>query len=511
MSQAASFACLAVGAVVFGVVTRVTIPPLTWVALTLLLHASRSLPAAGALLGMWIALYVALAYGDRGMMPVDGPAYYAIVAALTTVMFLPFAADRLAIARLAGVRATLVFPLALVSAEFLRSRLMPGATWGSIAYTQYGYLALMQVAAVAGIWGLTFLMGWGASTLEMAWSRGFDWSVTGVPVLSCATVLGTVLVAGAARVASAPTDRAAVRVATLNRPVDLFIPGEMTRIAEGNVPPADHDRLNAKLAKLHDWFLDGSRREARAGARIIVWPETSLLIFKEDETAFLSRAQQLASDEHVLLAMGMGTVRPGAILPLENKLVAIDPAGQIKVSYLKSHPVAGWEAGIMRVGDGRLPVITAGGRRIAGAICHDADFPEFIRQAALDSADLLIVPVNEWKAIKDIHFQMHAFRAIETGLPVVRAAASGLSSAFDPWGRVLGVADYFAEGDRTLTVQMPLGGVPTIYAQIGDLFAWLCVAGLVLSLVLSTAGLKGASLNQLSSLKYQVSSFRRIP
>jgi apolipoprotein N-acyltransferase len=46
-------------------------------------------------------------------------------------------------------------------------------------------------------------------------------------------------------------------------------------------------------------------------------------------------------------------------------------------------------------------------------------------------------------------------------------------------GRVLGVADYFAPGDRTLTVQVPMGGVPTIYAKTGDLFVWLCVASLV--------------------------------
>ena len=112
------------------------------------------------------------------------------------------------------------------------------------------------------------------------------------------------------RLALAPTDRASIRTATLNRPVDLFIPGEMTRIAEGRVSSDERQRLTDKLTRLHDWFLEGSRREARAGARLIVWPETNLLIFKEDEPAFLARAQRLAADERVYLAMGMGTVQP---------------------------------------------------------------------------------------------------------------------------------------------------------------------------------------------------------
>ena len=139
-----------------------------------------------------------------------------------------------------------------------------------------------------------------------------------------------------------------------------------------------------------------------------------------------------------------------------------------------------------------MPVVATSDGRIATAICFDADFPEFIRQAGQGSADLLIVPVNEWKEIKDIHFQMAAFRAIENGVPLVRAAASGLSSAFDPWGRVLGVSDYFAAGDRTMTVQVPMGRVPTLYARTGDLFAWLCVAGLVMALGIAASPLAGA-------------------
>jgi apolipoprotein N-acyltransferase len=397
-------------------------------------------------------------------------------------MVAPFVVDRLAAPRLGGVAATVVFPLAWVAVEFLRSRFAPPATWFSIAYTQYGYLPLMQAAAFVGIWGLSFLVAWGASTVDWAWSRGFDWTVVRTPVLAFGAVLALVVFGGAARIACAPDSPRAIRTATLNRPVDLFVPGEMTRIAEGRVSEAERGPFGDKLRRLHDWFLEGTRREARAGARLVVWPEGNLLVFKGDEPAFLERAQRLAADEQIYLAMGMGTIDLGAILPFENKLVLIDPSGRIITSYRKSHAVQGWEAGIMKPGDGRVPIVDTKLGRVAAAICFDADFPEFIRQAGRGFADFLILPVNDWKEIKEMHFAMSAFRAIENGMPLVRAASSGLSSAFDAWGRVLGVSDYFADGDRTLTVQVPVNRVATLYARTGDLFAWICVAALLLTL-----------------------------
>lgn len=482
MVQAASLVWLVVGAALVAVVTHVAIPPATWLALTFLLHASRSMPTVAGMLYLWLAIFAALALGNRGILPVSGSAYFSIVSFYALSVAFPFTLDRLVAPRIGGLGSTLIFPLAFVAAEFLRSRFAPPATWGSLAYTQYGNLPLMQVAAFVGIWGITFLMAWFASTIDWAWGHGFEWSVVGTPVLTCAAVIGAIVLGGSVRLALAPTDRPSLRTATLNRPVDLFDPGEMTRIAEGRLSSNERARLTIKLTRLHDWFLEGSRREARAGARLIAWPEQNLLIFKEDESAFIERAQRLAADEGVYLAIGLGTVSAGAALPFENKVVLIDPIGTIVVSYLKSHAVVGWEASIMRPGDGRLPVIATRAGRMATAICFDADFPEFIRQAGQNFADLLIVPANEWQEIKNIHVQMAAFRAIENGVPLVRPAASGISSAFDPWGRVLGMADYFASGDRTLIVQVPVGRVPTLYPRIGDLFAWLCVAGLVVAL-----------------------------
>jgi apolipoprotein N-acyltransferase len=482
MASTTSIIWLAAGAGLLSAVSASAVPPAAWVALTLMLHGSRGLDGATGIAIVFAVSYVSIAIGSRGILPLPAPGYFALAAAITVTFALPFAIDRLVAHRLGPLGATLVFPLALVASEFLRSRFTPAATWLSIAYSQYGFLPLMQIASLVGIWGITFVVAWSASTFEWAWRYDFAWAVVRTPVLACAAVVGVIVFGGSARLLFASTEQPSLRVATLNRPVDLFVPGEMTRITEGRVSPDERPRVAEKISRLHDWFLDGSRREARAGARLVAWPEANLIVFADDEAAFLERARRVAADEHIYLAIGLATIHVGTPLPFENKAVVIDPNGAVLVNYLKTHPVSGWEAGIMRRGDGRLPVVATDAGRLATAICFDADFPEFIRQAGQRFADLLILPANEWRTIKYLHQQMAAFRAIENGVPIVRPAASGISSAIDPWGRVLGVSDFFSPGDRTLTAQVPIGGFRTLYARTGDLFAWLCVAGLVAAL-----------------------------
>ena len=486
MSLTGSVISLVLGATLLGFTTRLAIPPATWVSLILLLHATRTMPPILGLLALWTALYVTVAIGNRGVIPIGGPAYFALAGAISLTMAIPFALDRVAFHRLDGVAFTLIFPAAFVAVEFLRSQHTSGATWGSIAYTQFGYLAVVQVAALVGIWGITFAITWFASTVEFAWGRGFDWTTVRTPVVVCMGVLVVAELAGAIRVALAGTDAPSLRAATLNRPLDLFAPGEMTRITEGRVDSDELPEVKQKLTTLHDWFFDGSRREARAGARLIAWPEANLLVFREDESAFLEQAKRVAREERVYLAMGIASIQPGDHLPVENKSVVIDPTGTIVLNYLKTHPVAGWEASLIRRGDGRVPIVTTAAGRVATAICFDADFPEFIRQAGQQRADLLIVPANDWKQVKTLHMQMAAFRAVENGVPIVRAAASGVSSVFDPWGRVLAVSDFFAPGDRTMTAQVPIGHVWTLYPHIGDLFAWCCVTAVGVLMVAAT-------------------------
>ena len=497
MAQAGSILSLLVGASLFGVATRLAFPPAAWIGLAALVHVSRSMPAMSGATFLWLALYAALAIANRDTLPIPLPVYLLIFVVEATIVTLPFVIDRIASPRVWGALATLIFPMALVTAEFLRSRLTSGASWWSIAYSQYGFMPLMQLSAMVGIWGITFVVAWFASTIELAWSRSFNWTEIRGPVLTHGVVLVSILSAGCIRLMAAPTDRASIRTATLNRPIDLFVPGEITRISEGRVAATEREQFDAKLSRLHDWFLEGSRREARAGARLIVWPEQSLLVFADDEPAFLERATRLAADERIYLAMGMGTIHLGDRLPFENKLVLVEPSGRIVTSHLKNRPVSGWEASIMRRGHDGIPVVATDTGRMAAAICFEADFPDFIRQAGQNDADLLILPVNEWKSIKNIHFHMHVFRAIENGVPLVRAAASGLSAAIDPWGRVLSMSDFYADGDRTMTAQLPMGRIATLYARTGDWFSWLCVTGLAALLAVAIINAAERSVVQL--------------
>jgi apolipoprotein N-acyltransferase len=243
--------------------------------------------------------------------------------------------------------------------------------------------------------------------------------------------------------------------------------------------------LRLAFERIHGYFLEASRREARAGAKILVWPEANAMVFQDDESAFLQRVQQLAREEKIHVLAGIAAVHSGSVQPLENKAVLIDPAGVVALSYVKAMPVPGFEARISMRGKQRIQTNDSAYGRLATAICFDLDYPQFIRQVGESAADLFLVPASDWEAIKLLHHVSAVFRAVENGVPMVRATRWGLSAAVDPLGRVLAEVDPFIPGDHVMVAQVPVGGVRTIYARFGDWFAWLCVAALLVLFVWS--------------------------
>lgn len=240
--------------------------------------------------------------------------------------------------------------------------------------------------------------------------------------------------------------------------------------------PVGTVRVASLTADIHDRYFEGTIREARAGAQIVVWPEAAGIVDERDEAALIARGQDVARQEGIYLAMPLVTIYEDPNRLPENKLIVVDPAGDIVLEHLKygGNLVEG-----SLPGDGVLRTFKSPFGIISGVICWDADFPTTVRQAGRNGTDILLVPSNDWRAVDPTHTQMAVFRAIENGVSLVRQASNGLSIATDPYGRVLAAMDHFTASERVMVAQVPTQGVFTLYSVIGDLFGWLAVVGFV--------------------------------
>jgi apolipoprotein N-acyltransferase len=484
---------LALAAVLYLFAGGLWVFPLTaWLAPLFLLRFVRAQrPLPGLLLAWLVKFAVAVVFVLQGTQfpPGTSPRYYALVLLVTLVAILPYLADRLITPRLQGFVATLVFPLAFTMMEYLIS-FGPSGTLNSIAYTQYGDLPLLQVMSVTGIWGITFLLAWFAAVINWAWERGFAWpQVRGGAVLY-AVVLAMVFLGGGVRLALFPPDATVIRVSGLSpsqAAVSAFnkqLPqATLSLVLSGKATQADRALVRSAFATLDNDLLARSQQEARAGAKIIVWPEASPVsasILQEDEPALIQRTGALAREAGIYLDMGLGVFLPNAGKGpfLKDEAVLLNPTGHVVWTYELSHLVPGGQ-GLYVQGDGKVPLVDSPYGRLAGVICFDLDYPGTMRQAGQGGADLLLAPSDDWQAFDPLHTQHATFRAIESGFSLVREASQGLSMTVDYEGRVLAASDYFTTNHQVMVAYVPRHGVRTIYATIGDLFAWLCIIGLL--------------------------------
>lgn len=274
------------------------VPLAAWLAPVFLLHFTRETQTLGGVLWVWLALFVALSVSTHDVIPIPGAAYFGVVAAISATMALPFLADRLLAPYLPGFLSTLVFPIAWVALEFLASRLNPLGTWGGLGYTQHGNLPLIQLASVAGIWGIGFLIAWFASVVNWAWDRQFDWDSIQSGILLYAAVWSLVMLTGGARLAFSP-EAPAVRIAGIGWPRRIIEASEFLRVLVPDFTATERQQVRGKFVRVQDSFFERSRREVQAGARIVVWPEGNLMVLKEDEVAFLERARRFTREHDI--------------------------------------------------------------------------------------------------------------------------------------------------------------------------------------------------------------------
>ena len=455
------------------------LPLAAWLAPVFILRFTRTQSVRVGLSVVVLVSGAAIAFAWRDFFP--GTPFGAAFGCAYGVLFsLAYVMDRLLSPRLAAMPRTLIFPLSVTTIDWGASHVDLLGSYGSPGYTQAGDLALLQVVSVTGIWGLTFLVHWLAPVVNGIWEAG-DWRTIRATAFAFAGVLLVVLLFGSIRLAFFPPTGPTVRVAALAdtreryRPVEpaffLLTPGTSEQRA------MFHQQAEPLLQEL----FNRTEQQARAGAQVVSWFEDAAIILKEDEPATIDRGREIARREGIYLELGLLVILPADQYPFQqNRAVLIDPAGQVVWTYDKTHLTPGPESAFTAPGTGSVPIADTPLGRIASVICFDMDFPRLVRQVGQAHADLLIAPSLDWDTARASHAQLAGVRAVENGVSLLRPSGDGLSQAVDHQGHVLAAADSFATDKAVFLTSLPARGVATVYALVGDGFAYLCVLSLIL-------------------------------
>jgi apolipoprotein N-acyltransferase len=475
---------LAIGAMLslLAVHGRWDIPIAAWLSCVFLLRFVRTSSVAVGVAGVWVVGAVSAAFWlyESGLEVFNPTLLLCLM--LSTVLVAPYLVDRLVAARLAVMStllATFVLPLARVCCEYLNAELSPaGNIFGSLAATQHGNLPLLQIAAITGSYGVSFLIAWFAAAANTVWERSATPAQSRTVAWVFVAVLIAVLAGGGIRLAFFPPSAPTARVAGVS-PSRAAVAQSKEILRRypsfDKLVDAEPAALRAAFAPINDDLLLSSEREAVAGAKIIVWPEAGAGTLVDDKAGLIARAAALAQRHKVYLHIGLGVISSRAPY-MQNKAILVDSTGQVVWTYDKARPVPGMDQ--LSPGDGRVPTVDTPYGKLANLICFDADFPGLARQAGKQGVDVMLVPSNDWPEFGAVHTQKATLRAIENGYSLVRQDTEGLAQVVDFQGHVLAASDYFTTDQQTMVAYVPTRGERTIYAMAGDVFAWLSIAAL---------------------------------
>ncbi len=300
------------------------------------------------------------------------------------------------------------------------------------------------------------------------------------PVLALG-VLAALGAYGAVRLAHAPAS---------------FVSGVRLRIMQPNLPQDDKFNYAAKQ-QVMSRYLSLSQRAAEGGSAglkdvtHLIWPESAFPFFLTREPDALAQIAALLANRTVLITGAARVAEPALDaegLRAFNSIYVIDRDGSILAVYDKVHLVPfgeylPFQALLERLGLMQLTKVQggflAGDRRRALAlknappflplICYEIIFPDEAVPKAERPDWLLNVTNDGWFGNSSgpyQHFQQARVRAIEQGLPLVRAANTGISAVVDPFGRILKELPLGAEG--VIDSELPQRLAPTLYLRGGD-------------------------------------------
>jgi len=394
-----------------------------------------------------------------------------------------------------GPARLLTLAVALTASEWLRGHVLSGFPWDAFGYALTGPLTLAQGSALVGLWGLTFFAVYlFASPAVLADDPLHHGRVWLAPALALG-LLAALATYGAVRLALAPA---------------AFVPGVRLRIMQPDLPQDDKFNYSARQQVMSRYLTLSERAGTSGSAGLqdvthLIWPESAFPFILTREPDALAQISALLANRTMLITGGarIAETRPGGrSLRAFNSIYVIDRDGSVVAAYDKVHLVPFGEylpfqgllesIGLMQLtkvqggfvaGDRRRILAIKGAPPFLPLICYEIIFPDEAVPQGERPGWLLNVTNDGWfgnSSGPHQHFQQARVRAIEQGLPLVRAANTGISAVVDPFGRILEQLPLGAEG--VIDSGLPERIEPTLYLRGGDIFVRI-LFGLALVLV----------------------------
>lgn len=391
-----------------------------------------------------------------------------------------------------------VFAGALALLEWTRSHVFTGFPWNLPGETWRAGGAVSQFAAVVGPYGLSWLTIALAAAAATLFDPGARRARFAPPAVALAVLAG-LFAFGAWRLAGAPA-------------ADPAAP--LIRVVQADIDQKDKWKPE-NLDAIVSTYVELSSRPARARPQVVVWPEGALPAVIDDLLApgspYVDRiAGALAPGQTLMLGANRAGFGPQGDVDYFNSLIALRrEATGLRVTgvYDKHRLVPFGEFlpfgdlatrwGIRSLvhmpedftaGPRPRPISPAGLPALQPLICYEALFPRFAEKAAAAAGSrprwLLNVSNDAWFGATSgpwQHLNIASYRAIESGLPIVRATPTGVSAVIDAQGRIVPGARLDLGKAGIIDARLPPARARTIYSLSGETaFAIMLLVSLVI-------------------------------
>ncbi len=385
------------------------------------------------------------------------------------------AATAIAAARVPAWAAPLACAAAFTAFEWMRSVGFFGAPFWQLGYTQAG-TPLNVIAAYAGNFGITFVIVLLGAYAADAFARR-TLTAFAVAAGSVVAAVGIAWLLWPARGAARPTMRVAAIQGNISQSLKWTPGAVLTAIQR-------YTAQTAAIASFHP--------------QLIVWPETVIAEVLNDDPVTMARFERLAHTLDTTLVVGAQRSSDGKFY---NSMYVFTPEGGQAPAYDKRQLVPFAEAFPAKSALSWLPHVRDLGGEFAGGtvdavytttplsfaplICWESAFADLAHARVRNGAQILVIATDDaWfgqTAGPYMHAQIAQIRAIEYGMWVVRAAATGVSGIIAPTGQYIARTKLDTQAAVTGLVGPPPGSV---FAHIGPAPVALACMLLYLALVL---------------------------